>query len=351
MAWEVYDGAGPRVTHSPKLTVRADGVLYVNATADREWFADADLVSVLVDMADSRIAVAGDDRGGQTFTLSRTHDHGFEFGTGGVVTDLGIDVDALGEAEQVSLAWDEDVEAAVADLSSLVDEGEQVGRAGADARSEAETDESVGSETADADDADAGDTPCEGSAADAGGAEVEDGQDADQHVGRNGDDPRELVEAWVRQKVGTGHEYLLESREIAEHLPLSGPQVGQHLRFLAEDLEDVSVEHVPKDASEAFDRGKWRLGAVEMDGADEGEATEPRFGPDRHEPTEDTEPPSDETIRDLARAETTVVGLAGAHPALTPLSAKRLNRDLDLGLEDNVEGRDVGARWNGGAES
>lgn len=332
MAWEVYAGGVPSPSSGAQLTIRSDGALYLNAVADKSWFAEAEVASLLLNRDLPGLAIAPGDRGGQTYQLSRASDHGADLFGSAALSRLGIDDEVYAEATRVPLDWDDEIEAAVADLSSLVD--------GADAADET-TAPSTGEPDSDA--VDEADDEAVEAAVETVEATDDRGDDADERW-----HPRERLATWVREKVADGHEYMFEAREIAEELPLSGQQVGIYLGQLRDETDDLAIGYVEPDGDTATNRARWRLSLADTD---EDSATESarRFGPDNHTPAVD-EPDddvdagedrdvTDETYREVAQACSDIEAFARMFDDMSTVEALRIDRRLGLGLD--------GARYGG----
>ena len=111
-----------------------------------------------------------------------------------------------------------------------------------------------------------------------------------------------------------------EIRTLRESLGETQAEFAERLGFAESTVACWESQGVPPSPVAVA-----RLGAIEAADDD---------GTDDAGSEVETQAPSDAVLRDLARAEATVVGLAQAHDGLTIATATQANRRLGLGLEE-----------------
>lgn len=273
--WERYDGPGSR-SATPRLSIYPNGDGRINAAADREFFQSVDAVTVYVDDEAHRLALVPGAGGQQPLTLTRSGKEGGDIAIKGSMRRAGVDPDRIEETEFVELEEEQlfdDTTGMVADLSDLVDDdGSQATDAHA---AESESGESSASENPDtaveAEGSTDADTEPDDQADDpqreSSGVNTQEDVDEDpEELDVDEDDPKGALRTYLLAKTSGGGHYMLEAREIAEHVPLTGREVGQQLRYLRDEDDEFEIHYEHSDDHPEWNRSRWGFQRADTDG-------------------------------------------------------------------------------------
>lgn len=251
--WERYDG---HRTTDPQLSIYGDATGHINAAADRMFFQDAEEITVFVDGDEHRIAFVPGCEGYQPLALSRSGKAGADVNIKSALRSAGVDVEELDGTTFIDLV-EETVAGATAmvgDVSELAEDAEtdaEVVEQSATDSGESETPpetEGVDDRPEDEETANAGDEDVTESEED---TVFESGTEPDEN------DPMAALRTFLQAKTNGGGRYCLEARQIAEHVPLSGRQVGHWMGKLRDESDEFDITHESHEDHEGWDRARW----------------------------------------------------------------------------------------------